>query len=113
LERLAVGTVFLGDEDLIYVNVKLQTKKQILPVYSKRNRDGSPGGESYLSQTQSTAVTAVAARGVGLAFAPAAGAEAGAALVNARSPLWSMIDAKNKPAQEAFNAKVQASSTQA
>jgi len=53
--------------------------------------------------------------GLGLAFAPAASAdsarEACAALVNARSALWSMIDAMNKPAQDTLNAKVQAAST--
>jgi len=52
------------------------------------------------------------ALGLGLAFAPAAWLiEACAALVNARSALWSMIDAMNKPAQDTLNAKVQAAST--
>ena len=31
--------------------------------------------------------------------------------MNARSALWSMIDAMNKPAQDTLNAKVQAAST--
>ena len=65
--------------------------------------------------SQSTAVTAVAVLGLGLAFAPAAWAdsarEACAAVVNARSALWSMIDARNKSAQDTLNAKVQAAST--
>ena len=65
-----------------------------------------------MTNHQSTAVSA--ALGLGLAFAPAAWAdsarEACAALVNARSALWSMIDAKDKSAQEALNAKMQAAS---
>jgi len=53
LERLALARFFLGDEDLIYVNVKLQTKEQILPQWlglsavKERNRWRSLGGESY------------------------------------------------------------------
>jgi len=62
---------------------------------------------------QWAAVTAVL--GFGLVFIPAASAESGreacAALVNARSALWGMIDAKNKSEQDALNAKVQAAST--
>jgi hypothetical protein len=53
--------------------------------------------------------------GLGLAFTPAAGAdhrpEACTALVDARAALWSMMDAKDKSAQDALNAKVQAAST--
>ena len=68
-----------------------------------------------MTNNQPTAVTAAAVLGLGLAFAPAASAdsarEACAALVNARSALWSMIDAKDKSAQDALNAKVQAAST--
>jgi hypothetical protein len=52
--------------------------------------------------------------GLGLAYAPASWAdsvrEACAALVNARSALWSMIDAKDKSEQDALNAKMQAAS---
>lgn len=44
---------------------------------------------------------------VGLMFAP----DAVAALVETRSALWSMMDAKDKSAQDALNAKVQAAST--
>jgi acetylornithine/succinyldiaminopimelate/putrescine aminotransferase len=53
--------------------------------------------------------------GLGLAFTPAARAnhrpEACTALVDARAALWSMMDAKDKSAQDALNAKVQAAST--
>jgi hypothetical protein len=63
--------------------------------------------------SQSVAVTTVL--GLGLALAPAAWADpttdACAALVEARSALYSMISAKDKSAQDAFNAKVQAAST--
>ena len=66
-----------------------------------------------MTNNQSAAVSA--ALGLGLAFAPAAwgdsAREACAALVNARSALWSMIEASNKSAQDALNAKVQAAST--
>jgi len=52
--------------------------------------------------------------GLGLAFVPAARADqasdACAALVNARSALYSMTNAKDKSAQDALNAKVQAAS---
>ena len=65
-----------------------------------------------MTNSQSTVVTAVL--GLGLAFVPAAWAnsarEACAALVNARSALWSMIDAKEKSQQDALSAKVQAAS---
>jgi hypothetical protein len=52
--------------------------------------------------------------GLGLAFVPAAWADpasdACAALVDARGTLYSMISAKDKSAQDALNAKVQAAS---
>jgi hypothetical protein len=64
-------------------------------------------------ENQSTVVTAVLS--LGLAFAPAARAEsvrgACAALVDARSALWSMISAKTKSEQDGLNSKVQAAST--
>jgi hypothetical protein len=53
--------------------------------------------------------------GLGLAFVPAAWADpasdACAALVDTRSALYSMMNAKDKSAQDALNAKVQAAST--
>jgi len=53
--------------------------------------------------------------GLGLVFSRAAWAdhrpEACTALVDARAALWSMMDAKDKSAQDALNAKVQAAST--
>jgi hypothetical protein len=64
-------------------------------------------------KSQSTPIIAVL--GLGLAFTSAARAdsvrEASAALVDARSSLWSMINAKDKSAQDALNAKVQTAST--
>jgi hypothetical protein len=67
-----------------------------------------------MTNSQSTAMTAVF--GLGLAFAPAAWADpahdtACAALIQARSALYSMMEAKDKSAQDEFNAKVQAAST--
>jgi hypothetical protein len=63
--------------------------------------------------SQSIAVTTVL--GLALAFVPGAWADpatdACAALVEARSALYSMISAKDKSGQDAFNAKVQAAST--
>ena len=63
--------------------------------------------------SQSIAVTTVF--GFGLAFVSAAWAEpasdACAALADTRSALYSMIIAKDKSAQDALNAKVQAAST--
>jgi hypothetical protein len=66
-----------------------------------------------MTHTQSIVVTAIF--GLGLVFAPAAWADptrdsACAALVEARSALYSMMEAKDKPAQDQFNAKVQAAS---
>jgi|SRR6516164_11671603 len=62
---------------------------------------------------QSIAVTTMF--GLGLVFVPAAWADhvsdACAALANARTALYSMTLAKDKSAQDAFNAKVQAAST--
>ncbi len=66
-----------------------------------------------MTNVQSVAVTAVF--GLGLAFAPAAWADptrdsACAALVEARSALYSMMEAKDKSGQDEFNTKVQAAS---
>jgi hypothetical protein len=66
-----------------------------------------------MTSIQLIAVTTVF--GLGLAFVPAAWADqasdACAALVDARSALYSMMNAKDKSAQDALNAKVQAAST--
>jgi hypothetical protein len=65
-----------------------------------------------MTSSQSIAVTTVF--GLGLAFAPAAWADpasdACAALAEERSALYSMLNAKDKSAQDALNAKVQAAS---
>jgi hypothetical protein len=67
-----------------------------------------------VTSSQSIAVTAVFV--VGLVFVPPAWADhasdACAALANARTALYSMTLAKDKTAQDAWNAKVQAASTQ-
>ena len=66
-----------------------------------------------MTSSQSIAVTTVF--GLGLAFVPAAWADpasdACAALADARAALYSMIIAKDKSAQDALNAKMQAAST--
>jgi hypothetical protein len=71
-----------------------------------------------LSMTNDQSITVTVVLGLGLTFSPAspaAGAdsarEACAALVNARSALWSMIDAKDKSEQDALKAKMQGAST--
>jgi len=65
-----------------------------------------------MTGSQSIALTTVL--GLGLALVPAAWADpasdACAALADARSALYSMINAKDKSAQVALNAKVQAAS---
>ena len=65
--------------------------------------------------TSSHLIAVTTVLGLGLAFTPAAWADpsgdACAALVEARSALYSMINAKDKSAQDALNAKVQAAST--
>ena len=62
----------------------------------------------------SQTMTVTVLLGFGLAFTPAAWAdhrpEACTALVEARAALWSMMDAKDKSAQDVLNAKVQAAS---
>jgi hypothetical protein len=64
--------------------------------------------------TNRRSIAVSAALGIGLAFAPAASAEgapqACSALVNARSALWSLIDAKAKSEQDTLKAKMQAAS---
>jgi hypothetical protein len=64
--------------------------------------------------TSSKMIGATTMLGLGLAFIPSAWADpasnACAALVDTRVALFSMVDAKNKSAQDAFNAKVQATS---
>ena len=66
-----------------------------------------------MTSSQSIAIATVL--GLGLAFVPGAWADpasdACAALVIARSALYSMVNAKDKPAQDALNAKMQAAST--
>jgi hypothetical protein len=66
-----------------------------------------------MTSRRSIAMTTVF--GLGLAIVPAAGADpasdACASLANARSALYSMMLAKGKSAQDAWNAKVQAAST--
>jgi len=66
-----------------------------------------------MTSSQSIAMTTVL--GLGLAFVPAAWADpasdACAALADARNALYSMINARDKSAQDALNAKVQAAST--
>jgi hypothetical protein len=66
-----------------------------------------------MTNSQSIAVTTMF--GLGLAFVPVAWADpksdACAALVDARSALYSMINAKDKSTQDALNAKLQAAST--
>lgn len=68
-----------------------------------------------MTGSQSIAITITTALGLGLAFVPAAWADpasdACAALADARSALYSMINAKDKSVQDALNAKVQAAST--
>ena len=65
--------------------------------------------------TRSQSIAVMAMFGLGLAFAPAAWADqksdACAALVDARNTLYSMLNAKDKFAQDVLNAKVQAAST--
>ncbi len=66
-----------------------------------------------MTSIQSIAVATVF--GLGLAFVPAAWADpardACLALVNTRTSLYSMLNAKDKPAQDALNATLQAAST--
>jgi len=66
-----------------------------------------------MTRNPSTAV--MTALGLGLALVPAAWADpasdACAALVDARTALYSMINAKDKSTQDALNTKVQAAST--
>ena len=66
-----------------------------------------------MTRNPSTAV--MTALGLGLALVPAAWADPAsdtcAALVDARTALYSMINAKDKSTQDALNTKVQAAST--
>ena len=66
-----------------------------------------------MTSNQSIAVMTIL--GVGLAFVPAAWAgspsDACAVLVDSRSALYSMMEGKDKSAQDEFNTKVQAAST--
>ena len=65
--------------------------------------------------TYSQMIAVTTAFGLGLAFVPPAWADqagdACAALVTARTTLYTMLNAKDKSAQDALNAKVQAAST--
>jgi hypothetical protein len=68
-----------------------------------------------MTSSQSLALALTTAFGLGLVFVPAARAgstsDACATLADARSALYSMINAKDKSAQDTLNAKVQAAST--
>ncbi len=65
--------------------------------------------------TYSQVIAVTAAFGLGLALAPPVLADpagdACAALANARNTLYAMLNARDKSAQDALNAKVQAAST--
>jgi hypothetical protein len=65
--------------------------------------------------TYSQMIAVTTAFGLGLAFAPPVLADpagdACAALANARNTLYAMLSARDKSAQDALNAKVQAAST--
>jgi hypothetical protein len=65
--------------------------------------------------TSSQSITVAMVFGLGLAFVSAAWADpasdACAALADTRTSLYSMMNAKNKSAQDVLNAKVQAAST--
>ena len=63
-----------------------------------------------LAMTSSQSITVTAVIGLGLGFVSVA-SEACAALASARTALYSMINAKEKPAQDALNAKVQEASS--
>ena len=71
-------------------------------------------GGKGLSMTSSQSIAVTTVFGLGLAFVPAAWADpasdACAALADARTALYSMMNAKDKSAQDALNAKVQAAS---
>jgi hypothetical protein len=71
-----------------------------------------PRGKVVMARGQSIAISVL---GLGLAFAPVAWADrasdACAALVDARTALYSMMNAKDKAPLDALNAKVQAAST--
>jgi hypothetical protein len=68
-----------------------------------------------LAMTSSQSITVTAVIGLGLGFVSVAWAdsasEACAALASVRTALYSMINAKKKPAQDALNAKVQEASS--
>jgi hypothetical protein len=68
-----------------------------------------------LSMTNSQSIALTTMFGLGLAFAPAAWAapksDVCATLADARNALYSMMNAKDKSAQDVLNAKVQAAST--
>jgi hypothetical protein len=65
--------------------------------------------------TSSQSITVTAVIGLGLGFVSVAWADSAsdacAALASARTALYSMINAKEKPAQDALNAKVQEASS--
>lgn len=68
------------------------------------------------SMTPAKSISVLTAFGLGLVFVSfawgdAANHDACAALVDTRVALYSMLSAKDKPAQDALNAKVQAAST--
>ena len=71
--------------------------------------------EEGLSMTSNPSIALMTVLGLGLALVPAAWAnpssDACAALADARNALYSMINARDKSAQDALNTKVQAAST--
>jgi hypothetical protein len=68
-----------------------------------------------LAMISSRSIAVSVVFGLGLGFFPVAWADSASdacgALANARTALYSMINAKDKPAQDAFNAKVREAST--
>src|SRR5512135_966710 len=85
--------------------------------FDRRQRAGPADKVTLLwrkPMTSSPWIAVTTVFGLGLAFVPAAWADpasdACAALVDARGTLYSMFSAKDKSAQDALNAKVQAAS---
>ena len=97
-------------EGIVAEGEELETN--LLQQASVVQRPQAPRMRFSVHTSQSIAVTTVFC--LGLAFVPAAWADpasdACAALVDARGTLYSMISAKDKSAQDALNAKVQAAS---
>jgi len=112
------GIAYAVSYSLHWSGVAYARAEPVMARFDRRQRAEPADKVTLLWKKAMTSIQSIAVAtvfGLGLAFVPAARADqasdACAALVDTRSALYSMMNAKDKSAQDTLNAKVQAAST--